>query len=233
MRKLCLSLSTIRKGRDLRCEMETIEPYRRRSPVKFLSSPSKKEIRDGWEVVLEYKDQRNGPFLIDLSHVPKWEVQDSKLSKIEPWGEMIPELPGSCTVQNGNLVSRMNPTQAAIWHLLEAPAAIPQEPAYTDVSDAYALMAVLGKEVFSLMEKVTALDLSPPDMITPFLLQGPVLHVPCQVVVLGHETTASAVLIACARGYGQSMCEALLDAGMEWGLRPAGETAFRNWLEDG
>jgi hypothetical protein len=201
--------------------------------VKFAIRPVKTEMRDGWEVVLAYRGESEGPFLIDLSHVPKWDVQDADLTHIRPMDVAIPERPGDCILENGLLLNRMNATQAAIWHLLEAHPVIPLEFSYTDVSDAYALMAVLGKEVFSLMEKVTALDLSLPDMKTPFLLQGPVLHVPCQVVVLGQKKGHSAVLIACARGYGQSVCEALLDAGMEWGLCPAGETALGDWLKQG
>jgi glycine cleavage system aminomethyltransferase T len=55
----------------------------------------------------------------------------------------------------------------------------------------------------------------------------------CQIVVLGEKGDDGAVLIAFPRGYGQSVCEALLDAGIEWGLRPAGETAFRDWLKKG
>jgi len=50
------------------------------------------------------------------------------------------------------------------------------------------------------------------------LLQGPVLRVPCRVVVLGPKGAHSVMLIACARGFGQSMSEAFLDAGTEWGL---------------
>lgn len=230
MRKLCLTLSTIRKARKSRCEMETMELYLRHSPVKFQSPPKKKERRDGWEVVLEYEDQGDGPFLIDLSHVPKWDVQDSSLQKVELWADMIPERPGSCTVKNRHLVSRMNPTQAAIWHLQQVAPVLPKQPPYTDVTDAYALMAVLGKDVFSIMEKVTPLDLSSPAKKPPFLLQGPVLHVPCRVVVFGREGADSAVLIACSRGYGRSMCEALLDAGAEWEMRPAGEDAFIHWF---
>ena len=210
-----------------------MELYRRLSPVKFSSPPSKKEIRDGWEVVLEYEDQGNGPFLIDLSHVPKWDVQDADLTHVRPMEVAIPERPGDCVLENGILINRMNPTQASIWHLSEARPVVPQESSYTDVSDAYDLMAFLGKEVFSLMEKVTALDLASLHMKTPFLLQGPVLHVRCQIVVFGEKGDDAVVLIACSRGYGQSMCEALLDAGMEWGLRPAGESAFRDWLEQG
>lgn len=211
--------------------METVESYRRRSSIKFSSPPSKKEIRDGWEVVREYEDQGSGPFLIDLSHVPKWDVQDADLTHIRPMDVAIPEHPGDCILENGLLINRMNATQAAIWHLLKDQPAIPKEFAYTDVSDAYGLMAVLAKDVFSIMEKLTPLDLSTQTKTPPFLVQGPVLHVRCQIVVLGEKGDDGAVLIACPRGYGQSVCEALLDAGMEWGLRPAGETAFRDWLK--
>ena len=142
--------------------MENTTLNRRRSPLILPNRPRKKENRDGWEVILEYEDQGNGPFLIDLSHVPKWDVQDTRLSSVEPWGDRIPEISGSCTVQNGTLVTRMNPTQAAVWHLLQVDSIIPRHPAYTDVTDAYTLMAVLSKEVFSIMEKVTPLDLSSP-----------------------------------------------------------------------
>jgi glycine cleavage system aminomethyltransferase T len=211
--------------------MGTMELYRRRSPIKFSSPPSKKEIRDGWEVVLEYEDQGNGPFLIDLSHVHKWDVQGAELSHIRPMDVTIPDRPGDCILEDGLLVGRMNSTQAITWHLSEMDPAFPQEAAYTDISDAYALIAVLGKDLFPIMEKVTPLDLSTPSKAPPFLLQGPVLHVRCQIVVLGKKGDDGAVLSAFPRGYGQSVCEALLDAGMEWGLCPAGETAFRDWLK--
>jgi hypothetical protein len=213
--------------------MERARHYGRSSPVKFAIHPVKTVIREGWKVVLAYRGESEGPFLVDLSHVPKWDVQDADLTHIRPMDVAIPERPGDCVLENGLLINRMNATQAGIWHLLEAHPVIPQEFAYTDVSDAYALMAVLGKEVFSLMEKVTALDLSSPGMKTPSLLQGPVLHVRCQTVLLGEKGGFTAVLIACPRGYAKSMSEAFLDACTEWGLRPAGETAFRNWLKQG
>ncbi|UCB50489.1 MAG: sarcosine oxidase subunit gamma SoxG [Deltaproteobacteria bacterium] len=213
--------------------MGTMELYRRRTPVAFQTPPSKKEIRDGWEVVLEYEDQGNGPFLIDLSHIPKWDVQDADLAHIRPMDVTIPDRPGDCILERGLLISRMNATQAIIWHLSETHPAFPQEPAYTDVSDANALVAILAKDLFHIMEKVTPLDLSTPSKAPPFLLQGPVLHVRCQVVLLGEKGGYTAVLIALPRGYAQSVCEALLDAGMEWGLSPAGETAFRDWLKQG
>lgn len=213
--------------------MEAMEFYRRRSPMKFSRPTGEKEVRDGWEVVLEYEDQGKGPFLIDLSHIPKWDVQDADLRQIRPMDVAIPEHPGDCILESGLLINRMNATQAAIWHLSETRPAFPQEPAYTDVSDAYALVAILAKDAFSIMEKVTPLDLSTHSKVPPFLLQGPVLHVRCQIVVLREEGVDGAVLIAFPRGYGQSVCEGLLDAGIEWGLRPAGEAPFRDWLKKG
>ncbi|NIR15166.1 MAG: sarcosine oxidase subunit gamma SoxG, partial [Desulfobacterales bacterium] len=84
--------------------------------MKFSSPLSKKEVRDGWDVVLEYEDKGNGPFLIDLSHIPKWEVQDADLAHIRPMDVGIPEHSGDCILENGILVNRMNPTQAIIWH---------------------------------------------------------------------------------------------------------------------
>jgi hypothetical protein len=93
-------------------------------------------------------------------------------------------------------------------------------------------MAIMAKDVFSIMEKTSPLEMSAPSKKPPFLLQGPVFHRRCQIVVLGEKGDNTVVLIACSRGYGQSMSEALLDAGKEWDLHPAGESAFRDWLHE-
>ncbi len=205
--------------------------YDRKSPVVFKDFPCKTEIRGHWEVVLEYESEGNGPFLIDLSHISKWDVQDADLSGIKPSGVKIPPIPGQCVLKKGMLISRMNRMQAAVWHLLKQRSCDSQGIAYTDITDGFAILAVIGNGVFSLMEKVTYLDLCPPENDPPFLLQGPVLRVPCQVVVMEERGGLSGVLIACARGYGRSMAEGLLAADKQWGLRPAGEAVFLKWLK--
>ena len=206
--------------------------HQRRSPVSFMSRPGQTEMRDGWEVVLDYDDEGKGPFLIDLSHRAKWDVQDVDLSQIQPAGVDIPETPGECTIKNGFIINCMNRTQAAVWYLSGDGPATHQELAYTDVTEGFALLALVGREteVFPIMERITPLDILSPEKKAPFLIQGPVLHVPCQIVVLGEKDNISAVLIACSRGYGQSLAEELLDAGSQMGLRPAGEIAFCNWF---
>ena len=223
----------ILKENDYGCEEKTVTANLRYSPVSFLSEPAQTGIHDGWKVVLKYSDEGNGPFLIDLSHRNRWDVQDAHLSKFQPGEVAISENPGQCTFQKGLLINRMNPTQAAVWHLMgDRPDKI-QGTAYTDITEGSACLALVGSApcVFSIMEKVTSLDLLFPGIEPPFLVQGPVSHVPCQVVVLQREEKESAVIFTCSRGYGMSMAQALLDAGAEYDLRPAGETAFSNWIE--
>jgi hypothetical protein len=222
----------ILKENDYGFEEEIVTVHQRYSPVSFLSEPAQTEIHDGWKVVLKYSDEGNGPFLIDLSHRNRWDVQDAHLSKIKPSDVAIPENPGQCIFKKGLLINRMNPTQAAVWHLMgDIPHEI-QDTAYTHITEGSACLALVGSApcVFSIMEKVTSLDLLFPGIELPFLVQGPVSHVPCQVVVLQREEKESAVIFTCSRGYGMSMAQTLLDAGAEYDLRPAGENAFTECL---
>jgi hypothetical protein len=206
-----------------------METYQQRSPISFASRKAKTEQRGGWEVVIRYEDEGRGPFLGDLSCQPKWDIQDANLSAIQPLGISIPEIPGKCLLKNGLLLNRMNKTQAGAWRLFGDQPDMPQEVAYTDVTEAYALLSLIGKEMFFIMERITQLDLSSPKNTPPFLIQGPVLDIPCQIVILGETEGYHGILIAYPRGYGQSVADAILDAGAEWGLRPAGEDVFRNW----
>ncbi len=210
-----------------------METNQRHSPVSFLSEPDQTEMRDGWKVVLKFKDEGTGPFLIDLSHRKRLDVQDSNLSKFHPGGVTIPETPGQCAFQNGILINRMNRTQAAVWHLLGDSPDMTQETAYTEVTEGSISLGLVGSEseVFSIMEKVTSLDLRQTTNKPPFLIQGPIFHVPCQIVVFDEKENGSAILFTCSRGYGMSMAQELLETGAEYGLRPAGENAFSAWIK--
>ena len=202
----------------------------RRSPVAFDARPVKTETRQDWTVVLEYSDQGQGPYLVDLSHFSKWDLQDSDLSQFKPWNVAIPETPGTCAFQNGVLINRMNRTQVSIWHLTPEAAAIPQEAGYTETTDSTVALALLGPNIFAITEKLTALDLSDPKKETPYLVQGPFSHVPCQVVVCANDPANAAIMLTCSRGYAQDMVHGILEAGAQFGLRPAGETVLQAYL---
>jgi hypothetical protein len=124
-------------------------------------------------------------------------------------------------------MNRMNQTQVAVWHLPGKNPRIPDQTAYTDITEGRALLGLLGQEIFFMMEKISALDLQSFRKQPPFFVQGPVLHVPCQVAVLGKD----ALVIGFSRGYAPAMVEAILEAGRQWGMQAAGERAFSGYVQ--
>lgn len=199
----------------------------RHSPVQ-LDSPRTTETRNNWTIALSYDDEGQGPFIVDLCHKTRWDLQDRGLDAMRL---EVPGAPGVCSLKNGILINRMNRTQAAIWHLNAETPELPAEPAYTDVTESTVFLALFGPRVFSITEKLTSLDFLDPEKVAPFLLQGPFSHVPCQIVTLEKKGDGSGgLLMTCSRGYAHSMVHAICDAGAEFGLRPAGEGRFSAWL---
>ncbi len=201
-------------------------PWRtlRRSPVSFGPWPAAAELRDGWTVVWRYGGEDDpGPFLVDLSHRPRWDYQDSQVATHWPLGMPVPERFGGVGVHGPFVINRMNRTQVAIWHLgAGQPPPMPPDPGFTDTGDGHCMLAFVGTGVQEVLEHLTSLDLFDPDRPTPFLTQGPILHVPCQVVTFATDL----VVMTCARGYGDTFAEAALASGAIAGLRLGGETAF-------
>ncbi len=209
-----------------------MKEIQRVSPVVFKSTPVKTETRDNWEVVMEYSGEGDGPFLVDLSHRPRFDLQDSNLAAQKPFGIVIPETPGICVLENGILANRMNGTQVSLYHLDGDDTVImPDEKEFTDVTESTLCVALFGKNVFSICEKLTALDFMDPQRKAPFLFQGPFSHVPCQMVTLNKAVESSGLILTCSRGYGRDMIDSILHAGEEFGLNPAGETRFTDWIK--
>lgn len=204
----------------------------RRSPVTFDKPAVGTEERDNYTVVLEYEDQGAGPWLIDLSHRARWDLQDRAIDEIQPFGARVPNTPGRCAFADGILINRMNRTQASLWHLSGNRPDTPDGQSFTDVSDATVFLALIGKDLALLLEKLTALDFFNVSNNAPFLLQGPLSHVPCQCVMLEKSVQRSGLLFTCSRGYARNMVEGILGAGEEFGLQPAGESVFSNWLTE-
>jgi hypothetical protein len=208
-----------------------MSPIQRRSAVQFKGPIQKSEARDNWTVVLSYGDEGQGPFFVDLSHKTRWDLQDKNLSRFKPLGKEVPEMPGACRMEDGILINRMNRTQAAIWHLLSGAPDLPAESSYTDVSDATICLALFGPNALAVVEKLCALDFLDPGKKAPCLLQGPFSHVPCQLVLMEKgQGFDGGLLLTCSRGYAQSMVHAILEAGAEFGLTPAGEKRFTDWM---
>ncbi|MFO7715221.1 sarcosine oxidase subunit gamma SoxG [Desulfosarcina sp.] len=206
---------------------------KRQSPVQFKVSPRKTEVRDNWTVTLEYDEEGQGPWLVDLAHKTRWDLQDSKIGDQRPCDLAVPADAGACTFANDTLINRMNRTQTSIYHLGTAAAPVlPDFAGYTDVTESTVFLALFGPKAFFIAEKLTALDFLDPAKQAPFLYQGPFCHVPCQIVTLEKAAEGSGgFLLTCSRGYGDSMVHAIIEAGSALGLRPAGENRFTAWIQ--
>jgi len=209
-----------------------MKAIKRVSPVVFKATPLKSEQRDNWNIVMEYQGEGDGPYLVDLSHRVRWDLQSSNLASKKPLGITIPDLPGQSVFENGILANRMNRTQTSLYHLEGQSPAIPEETEYTDVTENTLFVALIGEAVFSICEKLSALDFRDPGRKAPFLYQGPFSHVPCQIVTLAREGKKSGIVLTCSRGYGKDMIHAILGAGDEFGLKQAGEDQFTQWIRN-
>ena len=162
--------------------------------------------------------------LVDLSHRRRWDYQDGSLATQRPMNLPVPPGYGQVAVHGSLVINRMNRTQVAIWHLGDGPPPpTPPETAFTETTDGHCMLAFVGPEVPAVLEHLTSLDLFDPARPTPFLTQGPVLHVPCQIVTFSTDL----IVMTFARGYGETFAHAALHSGALAGLRPSGEEAFQ------
>jgi hypothetical protein len=195
----------------------------RQSPVIFDRKAAEQKVSSGWEVVLQYEGEDGGPWLVDLSHLRRWDYQHTDLSTQTPFGVDVPAKPGQVLLRDGKIVTRMNRTQAMIVCLETGDSTETQNAAgFTDLTDAHCMLAVVGPETQFVMEHVSNLDLFEPGRQMPFLTQGPIMHIPAQVVTLDVDC----VLMSFSRGYGQSFADAILHAASGCDLRPGGEGVF-------
>lgn len=202
------------------------EAIKRFSPIALQASPVELAQRDGWDVVLGYEGEKSGPWLVDLSHRSKFDIQSRALDTVTIFGKPVPGTPGECMLAEGWLVNRMNRTQAALWDLdAHEPGPPVKELFATETTDGQCLLALVGDNLPRVMEKLTRLDCFPPGKATPFLIQGPAVHIPMQVVIFERGSTG-VVLMAFSRGYGQAVADAIMGSCREFPIRPGGEKRF-------
>lgn len=206
---------------------------KRQSPVQFKASSLETEVRDNWTVTLTYNDEGEGPWLVDLSHKSRWDLQDRHIDAMTVGDQAVPERPGGSSLDGHSLVNRMNGTQASIYHLGAKAPVMPDVQGYTDVTEATLFLSLFGPRALRVAEKLTSLDFMDPARKAPFLLQGPFCHVPCQIVILEKQADGTGgFLLTCSRGYSESTVAAILEAGAEFGLRSAGEKRFDRWVQN-
>ncbi len=203
----------------------------RTSPIKFDLEPAVVEEIDSWKVVLEYKNQKTGPLLIDLSHRPSWDIQNNDILSFNKSDFCISNDMNGVTRQGNLFVSKMNQTQAQIWSLDgKIPALESFESSCTDITDGQAVLALVGKDLDQVFESMLPLEMFKPGETGMKLFQAPLFHIPCQILALDRSEKMNVVIISCPRGYGNDMAKAILKSAEQQGLAPGGENIFSSWL---
>jgi hypothetical protein len=197
----------------------------RHSPVHLPGKAAKTKMRDHWPVILEYDDEGPGPWVADLSHCRRWDIQGPDLSAALPSGFLLPDSPGRVILHAKGLTGRTGQRQVFLW-LFDDKATAPTGNGCTETTEGSLCLVLLGKDVFHITEKLTNLDLGGPQHQAPLLLLGPFCHVTSQIVVLKNDPADAAVLVSCSRGFAHDLVHAVLAAGEEFGLRSAGERRF-------
>ena len=205
--------------------------YKKLSPISIPFAPETTIERDGWEIALTYRDEDPSLAIIDLSHIRKWEIYAHTLSPQSLSTLQIPDRPGEISLNNEVLIALCRPSVALAFQFGDSPFTSSGTTTYTELTDGYALLALIGNDGPRIMEKITDLDLTLTSSQHARFIQGPLLGTPVKIMVFSIGDCDTGMLISIARGFGQATVNAILDAGIEFGLKPAGEKVFERWFQ--
>jgi|SRR5579863_8086640 len=172
------------------------------------------ETRDGWLVAIKYDDEpgSNGNALVDLAHRPTWELSGPDV------GQRLAELRGTDValrrIHSGEnwQVYRLTLGRAIIF------GKIPQTPTGAlDVTGGWVSLALIGRDAERLLNKVTAVDLRDRTIPVGGCCQGPIFG----VNTLFGRFADRFELHICGDS-AEFLWDVLMDAGEEFGLKPAG-----------
>jgi len=205
---------------------------RKMSPLNLPGKPEEVRTEKGWERALTYSEEkgRRGLFITDLSFLTKLVLHRKDVDQAVPAGLPMPRKPGEVETDRDKIMVRLTPSECLILFLRdETPA--PEDPAYTDMTDAYSAFALVGPLCFEVLEKLSPVDLNSPAQKSPCAAQAPVEDLRCVIVRLEGKEAIPGLIILGDRGYGQFLLDVFLDAGKEFGLFPAGWSRFEAWLK--
>ncbi len=171
------------------------------------------ELIDGWQVVRRYPHQpdRTGNVLVDLSHVLMFEINGPET------GAALTSLYGADVplrkIHSGDArhVYRLTPSRTIVF------GNVSPNVGAIDVTGGWASLALIGPDAERILNKVTAVDLRERTLPVQSCCQGPIFG----VNTLFGRFADRFELHVCSDSV-EFFWDVLIDAGTEFGLRPAG-----------
>jgi sarcosine oxidase gamma subunit len=172
------------------------------------------ELRDGWLVAARYHDEpRAGAnALVDFAHRPTWELNGPGVA------QQLATLCGhdvavrSIHAGDGWHAYRLTRSRAIIFGT-----PVGETAGALDVTGGWVSLALIGPDAESILNKVTAVDLRHETLPVQACCQGPIFG----VNTLFGRFAGRFELHICGDS-AEFLWEVLLDAGAEFGLKPAG-----------
>ena len=202
---------------------------KRLSPVAFAPQAAQRTTRNLWEIVQSYAGENPDFALVDLSHAAKWELQDNPATLETGHGLPVPTDPGQVVFAGDSAICRQTGTRVLVWNFGPDDQPRPRDGRFTEITDGQCLLFLSGDAWASVMQRICPLDLILPHDRPWAFWQGPVLDIPAKLLLCHPPNARPGLFIAVARGFGQSLAEALLKAGADLKLTPGGEAIFRGW----
>lgn len=171
------------------------------------------ETLDGWRVAVRYPQQadRTGNALVDLSHVSTFEINgpETNTTLVSLCGADVPLR--RIHSAEGRHVYRLTPSRAIVF------GHVPPSTDAIDVTGGWASLALIGPDAERILNKVTAVDLRERMLPVQACCQGPIFG----VNTLFGRFADRFELHVCSDS-AEFFWDVLMDAGAEFGLRPAG-----------
>ena len=178
------------------------------------------ELRDGWQVAVHYPQDADQAcnLLADFSHCNTFEINGLKTGAalVSLCGADVP-LRKIHSASDRN-VYRLTPNRAIVFGEL------PERATALDVTGGWSSLILFGPDTERILNKVTAVDLRERTLPVQACCQGPIFG----VNTLFGRFADRFELHVCSDS-AEFFWDVLMDAGAEFGLRPAGVEGVRGW----
>ena len=192
---------------------------------EWAGRPVTKEV-EGWELITDYEppvtDWSIG--VVDLSHRPKALAHG-------PAAEGFDNItPGQAIWTGSGFACGHKPGEVAVFDLGGDMQVHWPSQYYTDMTDAWVLVAVMGNRAVELMQRMVIIDVERPETDSPFYVATRSHGMDIQLINTKAESPC--YLVACERSHGQNLADTLIRNGRHLGLKPVGLNAFDTWLKE-
>jgi len=179
----------------------------------------------GWPLVERFEPPEGDceVGLTDLSHRPKAILQGPATQ--QALGELRP---GQAGWSGPALIGCLKPEHAIIFDLKGDITPDWQDAAYTDMTDGWVLLGLWGPKGLEVVQRLVTVDVERPEVTGPLFVATGSHGIRVQLINL--RGSMPGFVIACERSHGQSLFDACVRAGRQFGLKITGQRAFDEWL---